>query len=122
MGSRTSKSKYGNRKVSYDGYKFDSVREYERYQELCLLEKAGEITKLEVQPKFPLVCGGVEVRIRSERYPNGRKVSYYGDFSYYDVKAKQKRIEDVKGMDTPVSRLKRALVETMYGIPVTIVR
>jgi len=122
VGDRASKSKYGNRKVSYDGYKFDSVREYERYRELCLLEKAGEIAKLKVQPKYPLVCGGVQVVMRSERYPNGRKVAYFADFSYTDVKAKKEVIEDVKGMDTPVSRLKRSLVETMYGIPVTIVR
>lgn len=114
-------AKYRNEKVQYDGYKFDSLRECERYKELCLMEKAGEIEGLEVQPKFPLRSGNTEVKIRSERYPGGRRVSYYGDFSYR-TKDGQRVIEDVKGQDTPVSRLKRAFVEAQYGVQVTIVR
>lgn len=122
MGKRTSSSKYRNRKVQYDGYKFDSLRECERYKELCLLQDAGDIIKLEVQPKFPLRVAGKDVKIRSERYPNGRKVSYFADFAYYDEAAGKRIVEDVKGADTPMSRLKRALVEAQYGVPVIIVR
>lgn len=85
------------------------------------MQKSGEIEGLEVQPKFPLRCGKEEIKIRSERYPGGRRVSYYGDFSYKTNKG-VKVIEDVKGQDTPVSRLKRAIVEAQYGVEVTIVR
>lgn len=115
-------AKYKNKRVQYDGYKFDSIRECERYKELCLLQDAGEITVLEVQPKFPLRCGDTEIKIRSGRYPNGRRVSYYADFSYRDERTGKRVVEDVKGQDTPVSRLKRAIVEAQYGVPVTIVR
>ena len=115
-------AKYRNKKVQYDGYKFDSIRECERYKELCLLQDAGEITCLEVQPKFPLRCGDAEIKIRSGRYPNGRRVSYYADFAYRDERTGKRIVEDVKGQDTPVSRLKRAIVEAQYGVPVTIVR
>jgi hypothetical protein len=113
-------AKYRNKKVEYDGYKFDSIREFERYQELRLLERAGEVTNLTVQPRFFLKCGDTEIKIRSDRYPNGRRVSYYGDFQY-DEKG-ETMVEDVKGQDTPVSRLKRAIVEAQYGVRVKIVR
>jgi hypothetical protein len=122
VGGEEPKSKYRNKKVTYDGYKFDSVRECDRYKELCLMQEAGEISALEVQPKYPLRCSGIDVKIRSERYPNGRRVSYYADFSYFDERLCQRVIEDVKGQDTPVSRLKRAFVEAQYGTKVTIVR
>ena len=74
-----------------------------------------------MQPKFPLRCGDTPIKIRSGRYPNGRQVNYYGDFAYRD-KAGKRRVEDVKGADTPISRLKRAMVEAQYGVQVEIVR
>ena len=37
------KSKYGSRKVKKDGMTFDSIREYNRWRELKLLERAGKI-------------------------------------------------------------------------------
>ncbi|MDD3747626.1 MAG: DUF1064 domain-containing protein, partial [Anaerostipes sp.] len=43
-------SKYGARKTVIDGITFDSKREAKRYQELKLLEQAGEISYLELQP------------------------------------------------------------------------
>ena len=46
--------KYGNRKVTIDGITFDSKREMKRYCELKLLEKAGEISGLELQPEFDI--------------------------------------------------------------------
>lgn len=39
-------NKYNNHKTIVDGIKFDSIREAERYQELKLLETAGEISHL----------------------------------------------------------------------------
>lgn len=120
VGKRQSRTKYGNRKVAYDGYKFDSKRECDRYKELRILEAAGKITELKIQPKFQLRTGEKDIKIRSGRYPNGRRVAYFADFSYMDDYGLV--IEDVKGQDTPVSKLKRAIVEAQYGIPVTLVR
>ena len=113
-------AKYRNKKVEYGGQKFDSIREFERFQELRLLEKAGKIINLIVQPRYFLRCGEKDVKIRSDRYPNGRHVSYYADFEYEENG--EKIVEDVKGKDTPVSRLKRAFIEAQYGVRVRIVR
>lgn len=41
-----------------DGIVFDSGKEAKRYSELCLLEKAGKISDLEVQPEFKVAIGG----------------------------------------------------------------
>jgi len=68
------RSKYGNTKVEYDGYKFDSKAEANRYRELKLLEKAGEIFDLVLQPKFTLVPKTVK----------RRAVTYSADFRYYE--------------------------------------
>ena len=45
------KRKYHNKKVTIDGITFDSKKEARRYQELKLLERAGEIQNLELQKK-----------------------------------------------------------------------
>ena len=47
-------SKYNNKKVQVDMYVFDSIAESGRYKELKLLEQAGEITELTLQPRFLL--------------------------------------------------------------------
>lgn len=48
-------SKYNSRKVVTDEGVFDSVREYRRWRELLLLERAGKITRLQRQVKFVLI-------------------------------------------------------------------
>ena len=48
---RKGKSKFRNIRVEYDGIKFDSKRECAYYQELKLLEAAGDISQLRVHPK-----------------------------------------------------------------------
>ncbi len=114
--------KYHNEKITFAGITFDSLREFGRWKELKLLERAGEISDLRVHPKFPLMCGTVDIKIRSGRYHGGRKISYYADFSYIDKKTHERIVEDVKGVDTAISRLKRGIVEAQYGVQVVIVR
>ena len=115
------KSKYRSVRTQVDGIWFDSKREALRYGELKVLAQAGIISELKLQPSWPLQCGGNPVRIKSDGYPNGRSSVYRADFSYVD-KQEGLVVEDVKGMDTPVSRLKRAMVEAEYGVSVRIVR
>ena len=67
-------NKYGNRKTVVGGYAFDSIAEARRYQELKILEKAGEIFNLELQPKFVLV----------PKTKTRRAVTYTADFRYYE--------------------------------------
>lgn len=51
---RPKKSKYGAVKTEVDGIKFDSKHEALRYQELRLLEQAGEITNLRLP--LQIIC------------------------------------------------------------------
>ena len=53
------RSKYGNKKTIVDDIEFDSIAEARRYRELKLLEAAGEIEGLVLQPPFPLEVNGV---------------------------------------------------------------
>lgn len=81
-----------NARATYvDGIRFASGWEARRYKELKLLERAGKIKDLRLQPKFVLVKGF--------KY-NGktvRQMSYFADFIYYDCERKMTIIEDVKG-------------------------
>lgn len=81
-----------SRAVWYDGIKFDSHKERDRYIELRLLERAGLIAALEVQPKFVLQEGF--------KCPwTGKKVqalTYSGDFAY--IESDHKVVEDVKAL------------------------
>jgi len=105
-GAKMKPSKYRNIKVEYDGVHFDSKRERDRYQELKLLERAGEIRDLILQPAFPLIV-------------NGHKIgTYRGDFQYTECASGEQIVEDVKGVRTPVYRLKKKIVAALYGIEI----
>ena len=90
-------SKYHSRKTAVDGIVFDSAKEARRYVELKLLERAGKIRDLKLQPEFVLQPG---FRKNGKTY---RQIAYKADF-----------IEDVKGLKTPVYCLKRKLYEYKY--------
>ena len=69
-------NKYRNKKVQVDMYVFDSIAESKRYKELKLLERAGEISNLELQPRFLLQDS---FRKNGKTY---RKIEYVADFMY----------------------------------------
>lgn len=103
---RASRSKYGNIAVEIDGIRFASKREGNRYAELKLLAKAGEIRGLTLQPKF-------------ECWINGFKVlTYFADFEYWDNNGKR-FVEDAKGIRTPVYKLKKKIIEAQHLIEIT---
>ncbi|WP_270525766.1 DUF1064 domain-containing protein [Longibaculum muris] len=111
---KPSYSKYKNEKIVIDGHKFDSNAEGQRYLDLKLLERAGEIKDLRLQYKFVLQEGYVNHK--------GKKIcpiTYVADFVYYDVKKECTVVEDVKGMLTDVYKLKKKMFEFRYGIPIT---
>lgn len=108
-----------------DGTKLDSMREYARYCDLLLLQRAGEICGLKVHPRYPITIAGVPIMIKSARYHKGRHLTYVADFSYFPGKAEDCQlgmvIEDVKmqsGFRTEIYKIKRALMEAM-GHPIT---
>ena len=54
IGNYTKQNKYHNKKVEYDGIKFDSVKEKNRYIGLKQLERLGVIQNLQRQVKYEL--------------------------------------------------------------------
>jgi hypothetical protein len=72
--------KYGAVKTTVDGIEFDSKAEARRYTELRLLEHAGEIRDLELQPRYELLPAFVDAE--GVRH---RAIEYVADFRYVDV-------------------------------------
>ena len=102
-----STNKYKAIKTEYNGVIYDSKLEAKRAQELDLLEKAGFISNLRRQEKFP-----VEI--------NGKKVfTYIADFVYVNSEGNMV-VEDVKGVRTAMFNLKKKCVEAFYNITISI--
>ncbi len=97
-------SKYRAVKTEVDGILFDSKREAKRYSELKLLERAGEISGLQLQPEFPVTMNGKDI------------CRYRGDFAYFTKKGRV--IEDAKGFRTPIYKLKKKLVEAQFNVEI----
>ena len=119
-----SKSKYHNKKVTYDGHTFDSRHEAERY--IILRDKAlrNEIQGLELQKKFILIPSQKAPDTINER---GRKVkgkvierecAYYADFVYYDTARECFVVEDAKGVRTEAYKIKKKLMLYKFGIKI----
>lgn len=124
MGLR-SRRKYGNKKIQADGQVFDSKKEYKRWCELSLLERAGEISKLQRQVPFILIpeqrAPGTETYKRGPRKGQvkpgpvlERKVTYIADFMYEEYG--NVVVEDTKGLRTKEYVIKRKLMLYKYGI------
>lgn len=108
------RGKYGNKKVEFGGYTFDSYAEMRRYKELCLMHQAGKITDLQVHPGFHLVGS---VRLGGRAKP---AIRYVADFQYHGNNGEW-IVEDVKSPATrknSVYRLKRHLMKALLGIEV----
>jgi len=106
MQLKISQNKYRNTKVEINGIKFDSIKEGERYHELYLLQKAGEISDLRLQEEFVL-----QNAYRSpENGEKKRAIKYLADFTY-EVNG-ERIIEDAKGVKTPVYQIKKKMMES----------
>ena len=99
-------SKYKKKKTQVDMYVFDSAKEAQRYRELKLLERAGEISDLELQPRFLLQ---ESFKKNGKTY---RKIDYVADFKY--TENGKIIVEDVKGLQTDVFKIKHKLFEKKY--------
>ena len=103
--------KYHNKKTVLDGIKFDSKLEAERYAQLKMMERAGVIKGLELQPSFELLPS---FRKNGKTW---RRTVYKADFRYILAEDDSYIIEDVKGSTaviTDVFRLKQKLFEYKY--------
>lgn len=99
-------SKYRAVKTVVDGITFDSKKEARRYQVLKLMERGKEIVSLELQPEFKVyLC-------------EKKMFTYKADFGYICLHTGDSIIEDVKGFKTPVYRLKKKIIEAVYGVKI----
>lgn len=116
-------NKFGADKTTVDNIVFDSAAEAKRYCEVKLLLRAGEITDLELQPRFGLEIDGDPIRMTSPsgkgKKPSNRQLTYVADFRY--VGKDGEHIEDVKGKDTRLSQWKRSLVEHIFGVKIELI-
>lgn len=94
------RSKYRSKRTLVDGIWFDSKKEAARYCDLRLLERGGVIRGLQWQVSFPIVIDGTKVCV------------WKADFVYFE--GQDRIVEDVKGVRTPIYRLKKKLVEAVY--------
>ena len=103
--------KYNAVRTWRHGHWFSSKAEARRYPELLLLQAAGEIKDIELQPTYRLMAPT----------PDGSLVStakYIADFRYLDIPSGDTVVEDVKGVRTQIYKLKKRWVEAQYGLKI----
>lgn len=94
MWVRRKRGKFGNRKVTVQGLKFDSILEHTVYQMLRLQEMKGEIKILQLQAKVHLTEAAILM---------------IPDFKCQDRQTDEIYYVEAKGFETAVYRLKRKL-------------
>ena len=118
--------KYNNTKVEYDGIKFDSKKEMQRYIVLKDAENSGVISNLELQVKYELIPAVREeyiehlktkdkVKTRTIQLP----ITYTCDFQY--LKDGVLIVEDVKASPKMLPKefvLKEKMMFALKGIKI----
>ena len=104
---------------------FDSRKEYRRYNELVLLQRAGKISNLETQKEFVLIPAQYENFTRhgkrGQQLKDGRRCIekacvYKADFVYKENG--ETVVEDTKGFKTKDYIIKRKLMLFVHGIKI----
>lgn len=100
MPKRARRSKYGNKHVTLNGEKFDSRAEAAYWLILLAWQAQKRIKNLERQVPFVFACGA----------------KYVADFAYDDVFQRRNVVSDIKGVRTPIYKLKRKMMWTEFSI------
>lgn len=113
-------AKYKNKKTEVNGIIFASKKEANRYIELLLLEKAGQIQNLRLQVKYVLIPTQYEKAYSEKKhtYVEGkmleRECTYVADFVYEENG--KTIVEDTKGVKTKDYILKRKMMLYFHNI------
>lgn len=102
-------NKYKAERQVVGGHSFDSKKEARRYGELKLLMRAGEISDLEVHPRYALTVSGERIG--------------HAEFDFrYRTKSGLLVIEDCKSepTNTALSKWKRRHFQIQYELMVTL--
>ena len=107
-------SKYNSKKIAADGKVFESLREFNRYRELTLLQYVGKIYDLRCQVEYELIPP------KSGRHRKERGVCYIADFVYKErtEQGDIEVVEDAKGCRTRDYIIKRKLMLAVHGISI----
>lgn len=112
------RSKYGNVKTGRDALRFDSKKEARRFDELVIMQQAGEIKDLRLQVEFTLQAAYTT--------PSGervRAIRYLADFAYYRRSGDgwEYVVEDVKSRPTRTRAymMKKKLMADRLGLAIT---
>ncbi len=108
------RAKYGSKRTIFNGITFASAKEAKRYQELLLIEKAGWLKDLTLQPWFIL-----QEAFRDRDGKAHRAIWYVADFQYQNCgtgvsPCEPITVEDCKGYRTDIYRLKKKLFLKRY--------
>lgn len=115
-------NKYNNKKLTVEGVTFDSKKEYLRFKELELLERAGKIRDLKRQVEYLLIPAQFEMVTdpktgRRKRVCLERSCSYVADFVYHKENG-ELVVEDCKGFRTADYKIKRKLMLFLLKIKI----
>ena len=106
--------KYRAKPTTVDGVKFPSKKEATRWQQLQLLEKAGEIRNLKRQVSIPLIGQTAPLKTAT-----GRAMRLTVDFSYEDKRLGWATIlEEAKGYRTRDYEVRVSVARAM-GLTIT---
>ena len=103
----SNKSKYKAQKTTHKGYSFASKGEANCFDMLTLLEKAGEIKILQLQPQVHLTLA---------------RILYKPDFKILVTSSETVAYCEFKGYDCPVWKIKKRLWEYYGPAPLRIYR
>jgi len=103
-------NKYGAKKCTIDGIRFDSQAEGEYYAQLKIRERKGEISGLAIHKKYDLTVNGDKIG------------SYKPDFCFWDHIADRFRCIDVKGVVPRGFSRTQKLMKVLYQITVEVAK
>jgi hypothetical protein len=98
-------NKFHNKITEVDRIKFRSKAEAKRYSELKMFKGCGDVKNFKMQVPY-ILCEAF-----------CKKIRYYADF-VVEWKDGSITVEDVKGVKTPLYKLKRMLMMEKFGINV----
>lgn len=104
-------NKFRNKKTVLYGIEFSSVLEASRYLELRAMQGSGLISNLVTQPVITLLSNFTTQNEKGKKF-KVRPLTYIADFSY--TENGKEIIEDAKGVETEVFKIKRKLFMAMY--------
>ena len=99
-------TKYNAVRTEVDGIVFHSKKEANRYSDLQLLVREGEIRDLKLQVKYSLEVNGVHI------------CNYIADFTYVDCRFERLVVEDTKGKRIQPYPIKKKLMKACHDIDI----